>query len=189
MANQVDSSWNSSIFTSIPIVSYPRVFVTSDFQAATDEWAVSNPILPPSYDGDSISNQYQNVSSLYPLQNVAKANNLTRLERRACVDAYIDPLNSTMSLVIVAMNQTSAQNNGSSLLYGWLAGWDSWNRAGLWICSARDYYSNSGWCTQEKTSSFGDEWVLSTNGTNASTGSLVSVDYCLIGEGSDNSDR
>ena len=155
------------------------MFVTSDFQASTDDWAVSNPVELPS------PNQYQNASSLYALQTAARADNLTRLDRRACVDAYIDPLSSTMSLVIVANNQTSTQNNGSSLLYGWLAGWDSWNRAGLWVCTAQE----SGWCTQDRTSTFGEQWVLSTNGTNASAGSLISVDYCLVGQGGDNSQR
>lgn len=115
------------------------------------------------------------------------AKNLTRLEKSACIDSFIDTLNATRALIVVASNVTSAQQNGSSLISGFLSGWDVWFRNGFWICEAYDPLYGR-WCTREWANTFVDQWVVSFNVTNPDSPKAL-VDYCLVGDSGDNSQR
>jgi hypothetical protein len=189
--SQDEPSWNSAVFASFAYVSYPRAMVTSDFLAASDDWSISNlhAINPKCANGADFNNIYQNVSSIYSLQTAAK--NLTRLERRACIENFIDPLNATRALVVVALNVTSAQNNGSSLIYGGLSGcFDVWDRTNFWICQAYEV-SGSRWCTLDWASTFVDRWVgtYAYNSGPETPNSTALIDYCLVGDPGDNSQK
>jgi hypothetical protein len=162
--------------------------VTSDFLAVSDDWSISNlhAINHTCLSGAEFSNMYQNVSSIYSLQTAAK--NFTRLERRACMENFIDPLNATRALVVVARNVTSAQNNGSSLIYGGLSGcWDIWDRSNFWICAAYETGPRSRWCALDWASTFVDRWVGTYSYTSQFPRALI--DYCLVGDPGDNSQR
>jgi len=189
--SQDEPSWNSAIFASFAYVSYPRAMVTSDFLAAPDDWSISNlhAVNPKCASGAEFNNIYQNVSSIYSLQTAAK--NLARLEKMACIENFINPLNATRALVVVALNVTSAQNNGSSLIYGGLSGcFDVWDRTNFWICQAYEV-SKSEWCTLEWASTFVDQWVVpyAYNSDPEVPKSTALIDYCLVGDPGDNSQK
>jgi len=184
--SQVGSSGNSTAFVSFPYVSYPRAMVTSDFLAASDDWpsnlyAIDHKCLS----GANFNNTSQNASSIYSLQTAA--NNFTRLDRMACIENFIDPRHSTRSLVVVALNVTSAQNNGSSLIYGGVSGcWDIWSRSQFWVCQAYET-PQSRWCELNWASTFADRWI-GTYYYNVQYPTMQ-IDYCLVGDPGDNSNR
>jgi hypothetical protein len=184
---QDEPSWNSAVFASFAYVSYPRAMVTSDFLSASDNWSISNShAINPKCGTGAEFNMYQNASSIYSLQTAAK--NFTRLERSACMENFIDPLNATRALVVVALNVTSAQNNSSSLIYGGLSGcWDVWDRSNFWICQAYEGTSWSRWCTPDWASTFVDQWVGTY--TYSSESPKFLIDYCLVGDSGDNSQK
>lgn len=182
--SQDEPSWNSAVFASFAYVSYPRATVTSDFLAASDNWSISNlhAINHTCTCDIEFNNMYQNISSIYSLQTAAK--NFTRLERMACMENFIDPLNATRALVVVALNVSSAQNNGSSLIYGGLSGcWDVWDRSNFWICETHEVP----WCSLDRASTFVDPWVINY-GYNSEYPRLL-IDYCLVGDPGDNSQK
>jgi hypothetical protein len=158
--------------------------VTSDFLAASDNWSVSNlhAINHICDSGAEFNNIYQNISLIYSLQTAAK--NFTRLERMACMENFINPLTVTRALVVVALNVTSAQNNGSSLIYGGLSGcWDVWSRSNGWICSAN---TESVWyCSLDRARTFVDQWAGTYSYITQYPRALI--DYCLVGDPGDNS--
>ncbi|KAE9374919.1 hypothetical protein N431DRAFT_482041 [Stipitochalara longipes BDJ] len=181
--------WNSAIFVSFAYVSYPRVTVTSDFLTVSDDWSISNlHAIEPMCNIDTgveFNNIYQNISSIYSLHNAAK--NFTRLEKMACIENFINPLSATRALAVVALNVTSAQNGGSSLLYGGLSGcWDVWNRSHFWICAAYNK-SWSRWCSLDWASTFVDRWIETYSAT--PFGPRALIDYCLVGDPGDNSQK
>ena len=136
---------------------------------------------------DAEAHQYRNFSSVYSLQASLLSNSLKRLDKKSCIYTYIDPSRSTSSLIIVALNQTYTQNNGSSLIHGWLAAWDGWAGAPEWICSAHIPPFKHVRCTQEWIDTWGDDWTISTGTSSQQT--IFAVDYCLIGETADNNQR
>lgn len=180
------------MFTSIPWVSYPIAYATSDVIERADIWALSHPIVPlnlprPSVDRqppDTVSNRYQNVSSVYALHSLAKE--FTRWERKECLENYIDPLKATRAVLLVSSNVTAAQNNGSSLVGTWISGWYAWNRDDQWICRVSDMDSpqSKKWCTWERANQFIDEWAVRTFDN-----TTMLVDHCLVGEAGDNNQR
>lgn len=133
---------------------------------------------------DTVSNRYQNVSSVYALHGMAKE--FTRWQRKECLKHYIDPLESTRALILVSTNVTAAQNNGSSLIGTWVSGWSAWNRDSQWICSIENRqapYSGK-WCIWDRASQWVDEWPVSTFDN-----TTILVDHCLVGEAGDNDQR
>ncbi|KAF3012818.1 hypothetical protein E8E14_008459 [Neopestalotiopsis sp. 37M] len=119
-------SWNSAIFNSIPIEAIPRAFATSDFLTTGDDWIVTDPLshskqwmstMKKVIDGAHV--EHANRTQIYELQKEAAV--MTLFDTKACIDRYIDPMKATGSLIIVARNMSSAQNNGSSLIDGWVS--------------------------------------------------------------------
>ncbi|KAJ5110832.1 hypothetical protein N7532_001367 [Penicillium argentinense] len=170
------SSWNSVIFTSTPVVSYARAILTSDFREAGRDWSLDP--LPAVLNGRN----WASVHALY-----AEMDNFTRLDKQGCIDAYIDPLTSKGSLVIVAANITSAQNNNNTLLHGWNTGWDVWSRAPWWICEAYNRDEMTLLCTSEWANTLVDDWTVFawTQHKDPVWPFRVQVDYCIVGAESD----
>ncbi|KAJ5187701.1 hypothetical protein N7449_010695 [Penicillium cf. viridicatum] len=168
--------WNSVIFTSTPVVSYARAILTSDFREAGRDWSLDP--LPAVLDGKS----WASVHALY-----AEMDNFTRLDKQGCIDAYIDPLTSKSSLVVVAANITSAQNNNKTLLHGWNTGWDVWSRAPWWICEAYNRDEMTLLCTSEWADTLVDNWTVFAWTQHKDPGwpFRVQVDYCIVGAESD----
>ncbi|KAJ7438863.1 hypothetical protein FB451DRAFT_1570129 [Mycena latifolia] len=157
-ATPLNLFWNSTLFTSLPVVSIPRAVATSDFREAGDDWSEIDPLshldwwhLPGGWDTTF------DLSPIYSMKT--NAMNLTRLEPKDCIYESLDPLISTRSVLVVAKNLTSAQNNGSSLLDGWMSGWDFWTKA------------TTGYAPRDS----GIPNAL--------------VDYCLVGDAADNEGR
>ncbi|KAI1462625.1 hypothetical protein F4805DRAFT_464335 [Annulohypoxylon moriforme] len=182
--------WNSSIFTSLPVVSIPRAIATSDFRTAADNWTTSDPLPPRSWWGfpgvDRWGAVSYDLSPVYTLK--ASAANLTRLEPKECIDEYIDPLKSTRSVMVVARNMTSTQNNGSSLLDGWMSGWDYWDAGNHWLCSAYDPGEYTLVCNREWADGLVGDWVVGVGGKAVGLPNVL-VDYCLVGDEGNNEDR
>jgi hypothetical protein len=69
---------------------------------------------------------------IYTLQG--EASNYTTLNTTECVELYVDPLTPSSNLIVVVSNVTTAQNNGSSLIDGWVSAWEMWFDSTSWIC-------------------------------------------------------
>lgn len=168
-------SWNSAIFTSIPFVAFPVAGVTNDFLQVSDNWALQCPIPD--------STIAHNSSAIYALHESAR--NFTRMSNLECMETYIDPRKPSSELVLVA-NITAAQNNDSSLVFGWISGSDSarWDSATFWICPNRgdkhDRFCDMNWAHE-----FQDEWKVSQifyTPDGERHGAAITVEYCLVGE-------
>ncbi|KAJ7810106.1 hypothetical protein B0H14DRAFT_3758020 [Mycena olivaceomarginata] len=196
------SRWNSTIFTSVPVVSIPRALATSDFLEAGDDWSKTEPLshlhwwhLPVGLGWDDVMTF--DLSPIYSMKT--KATNMTRLEPKDCIYESLDPLSSTRSVLMVAKNMTSAQNNGSSLIDGWTSGWDFWHVGNHWLCAVYDpKYQNHLMeggggeyimmvCNQRWADSLGDEWAVQVGPGRIIPNVLV--DYCLVGDAADNEGR
>ncbi|RBR17039.1 hypothetical protein FVER53590_28836 [Fusarium verticillioides] len=184
--------WNSTVFTSTPVVSVPRAIATSDFQISADNWTIDDPLLQrswwrlPGIWGDVT----YDLTPLYAMQTTAS--NMNRSEPKECLEQFIHPWKSTRSLLIVAQNVSSQQNNGSSLIDGWMSGWDIWTVSHGWICAAyQGPYGGTRSCTEEWASTFADEWIVpgAPSGDASSERQNVTVDYCLVGDTVDIEDR
>ncbi|KAJ7255750.1 hypothetical protein C8J57DRAFT_1186383 [Mycena rebaudengoi] len=185
--------WNSTIFTSVPVVSIPRALATSDFLEAGDNWSKTDPLshlhwwhLPEGMGWDDVVTF--DLSPIYSMKT--KAMNMTRLEPKDCIYQSLDPLSSTRSVLVVAKNMTSAQNNGSSLLDGWTSGWDFWHASNYWLCSGYDPKYQNQWplvCNQRWADSLGDEWAVQVGPPGGIPNILV--DYCLVGDAANNEGR
>ncbi|KAF4428369.1 Acyl- sterol acyltransferase [Fusarium acutatum] len=176
--------WNSTVFTSLPIVAVPRVVVTSDFRSSSDNWTTSEyltnaPWWTPPSDEDQAA---MSIESLYSLQS--QATGFTRLDTRSCIKSFINPLEATRSVIVVSSNMTTMKNNGSSLIDGYVSGWEEWWAwSSGWICSA--YQINTydlRYCTWDWAESFADNWTIMAHGP-------VRVDYCLVSDGVSNKER
>ncbi|KAJ7213785.1 hypothetical protein C8J57DRAFT_1601936 [Mycena rebaudengoi] len=189
--------WNSTIFTSVPLVSIPRAMATSDFLEAGDDWPKTDHLshlpwwhVPAAGWDDGVT---FDLSPIYSMKT--KAMNMTRLEPKDCIYESLDPLSSTRSVLVVAKNMTSAQNNGSSLLDGWTSGWDFWDGSDDWLCTVYDLrehvYLNQKQqmvCNQRWADSLGSEWAVAL-GPRGSGMPNILVDYCLVGDAADNEGR
>ncbi|KAI0503374.1 hypothetical protein F5B22DRAFT_629537 [Xylaria bambusicola] len=169
--------WNSVVFSSIPIVAYPRATVTSDFKQFGDIWAESYPHPTNSHD----------FSSIWPLQESAA--NFTRLNTSSCIEQYINSREATSSLIVVTSNSSAAENEGSSLLDSWLASSynDNWRLSSRWICCA--YLNESDWtrdCSLDWAKTFSDDWQVCSFGNVAP---LFQVSHCLVGQSGNNEER
>lgn len=169
--------WNSTLFASLPFTVFVGGLVTSDFKDASDHWnrSTTTGAVRPLNSTDQ--------ARIYGLQDRAKT--FTRLDKLSCLKLYVNSLKTTSDVVIVAKNLTSAQNNGSSLIQGWINGLSStqWEYANFWVCPANTHR----YCTLERALSFADNWQIST--WEAPKHQQATVDYCLIGEQADNDNR
>jgi hypothetical protein len=169
--------WNSTLFTSIPFIQLPVAVVTSDFLQFQGDWDVSN---TGHFANDALQeNQKASILSLR-----SKAANFQQMSNIECMTAYIDPLNATAELILVA-NSTSAQNAGFPFVDGWIMGdrptvWDS---ASTWICDAHYSKSTIHWCLLDFARTFQDNWSL--NITYRDSAEPVFVDHCLVGDSAD----
>ncbi|KGO40706.1 hypothetical protein PEX1_032010 [Penicillium expansum] len=106
-------SWNSLTFTSTPVVSYASATVTSDFQAVGRDWASDPPRqISSGHDWSPVYDLYSQMA------------NFTRLDKQECIDSYIDPLKTKKPVIVVTSNVTTAQNDNSPVISGWVTGWD-----------------------------------------------------------------
>ncbi|KAJ8128066.1 hypothetical protein O1611_g5572 [Lasiodiplodia mahajangana] len=176
-------TWNSTLFASIPFTIFTGAIATSDLQWATDRWDNSTTR------GAIRTKDPNDRRMIFGLQERAK--NFTRLDKVSCLKLYVDPLKTTSDIVIVAQNITSSQNNGSSLLQGWVNGLfsDGWEYANFWVCDAETSSTTdvTRYCTLDWALSFADNWQLLT--WEAPHQQALVVDYCLIGEQADNDNR
>ncbi|RYP80105.1 hypothetical protein DL770_006367 [Monosporascus sp. CRB-9-2] len=181
--------WNSSIFTSLPVVSIPRAIATTDFQEATDNWTIDNPLPQRPWWKFPSPEKWGVVSyDLAPIYTLkTSAANLTRLETKECINEYLNPLESTRAVLVVAQNMTTIHNNGSSLLDGWMAGWDDWDGSNYWLCSAYDPGEYSKICTPQWADTL-DDWIVGIGGKSEGLPNVV-VNYCLVSDGANNEDR
>lgn len=109
---------------------------------------------------------------------------MTRFDTKACIDRYIDPMKATGSLIIVARNMSSAQNNGSSLIDGWVSIWDAWVHSTIWVCAGNDSGDEQGLghvCDPEFMEPFLYDWRVSTRPKTNYTKWPIQVDHCLVG--------
>jgi len=149
--------------------------VTQDYLTMPDDWAAQRPILDP-----TISH---NSSAIYALHENAR--NFTRYSNLDCMSLYIDPRNASSEVVLVA-DITASQNNGSSLVFGFISGSDParWNSATAWICPNRgDKHDRS--CTMDWARDFQDHWTVYQKFTTPDGRSHdveINVEYCLVGE-------
>lgn len=175
-------SWNSSVFTSLPVVTIPHVIVTSDFRTSSDNWTTSDPLTkaswwtPPSKE-DQVA---ISIESLYSLQD--QVVEFTSIDKRSCIKSFVNPLESTRSVIVVSSNITTLQNNGSSLIDGYISSWEEWWAwSNGWICSA--YHTHDfKYCTLEWADSFADDWIIMSHVP-------VGIDYCLVSDGINNKER
>ncbi|KAJ7793055.1 hypothetical protein B0H14DRAFT_3159826 [Mycena olivaceomarginata] len=169
--------WNSTIFTSVPVVSIPRALATSDFLEAGDDWSKTEPLshlhwwhLPVGLGWDDVMTF--DLSPIYSMKT--KATNMTRLEPKDCIYESLDPLSST-------------------------SGWDFWHVGNHWLCAVYDpKYQNHLMeggggeyimmvCNQRWADSLGDEWAVQVGPGRIIPNVLV--DYCLVGDAADNEGR
>ncbi|OJD36760.1 uncharacterized protein BKCO1_9000190 [Diplodia corticola] len=168
--------WNSAIFASIPFTVFPVAIVTADFLTSVDDWSVTHPI-PES------SDYFDRRWSIYDLHLAGQG--FTHLNNTQCIQQYLDPLNSTADLILVSKD-TAEQNNGSSLLHGWISGSDfvHWQSATRWVCVAHEDYNWNHYCSQDDISQYADSWkVPSFNKT------WAPIEYCLAGPSGNNAER
>lgn len=114
--------WSSTPSTSIPFIQLPVAVVTSDSLQFQNDWHVS---MSDHFSTDALQ-EYQKASILALRR---KATNLEYMTNVQCMTTYIDPLNATAELILVA-NGTSAQNAESPFVDGRIMGiratvWDS----------------------------------------------------------------
>lgn len=176
----VSRSWNSSVFTSFPVVSYPFAFVTSDYLDAPADWNYAP--LPPGFTVDN----YNPGGAWDPVLAMQhELTNLTRIDRATCVDRYINPLTPKTKLVVVLQNMTSADNEGYSLVHGWAADWalGVWSRDNWWMCVAYMGSDASKWrCPLSLSRKLAKEWlVVPVSRVRQPSARKVLVDYCLVG--------
>ncbi|KAK8102321.1 hypothetical protein PG984_015467 [Apiospora sp. TS-2023a] len=178
--------WNSALFTSIPVVAVPRAIATSDFLTAAENWTISDPLghrswwhFAPGYGEAS-----HNVSLIYNLQEMAPT--MERLDTAACIERFINPLTVSTSVIVVAQNMTSQQFNGSSLLDGWVSGWETWTLSATWICDAYQSSDLNHWrlCDSNWAKEFSNDWHLRWHDI-----WRIKVDHCLAGGNGDNEKR
>jgi hypothetical protein len=171
--------WNSTLFTSIPFIQLPVAVVTNDFLQLQDDWDVDR----SSHFSNDALQEGQKASILALRSKAASFEYMTNIE---CMTAYIDPLNATAELILVA-NETSARNAGSSFVDGWIMGdrptfWDS---ASTWICDAHYSPSTVHWCLLDFARTFQDHWTLNITYRDAGSTEPVLVDHCLVGNSAD----
>lgn len=171
--------WNSTLFPSIPFIQLPIAVVTSDFLQLQDDWGVSQ---SGHFSNDGL--QESQKASILALRS--KATNFEYMTNIECMTAYIDPLNATAELILVA-NGTSDQNAGSSFVDGWIMGdrptfWDS---ASTWICDAHYSPSTIHWCLLDFARTFQDNWALNITYREPGSAEPVFVEHCLVGDSAD----
>lgn len=181
-SNSWKFSWNSAIFTSIPIVAIPRATVTSDHLTSPDIWRTADPLghLHGWREPAEVGEAFHNKSPIYALQD--RASNMVRLSPAQCAERYISPTTVTTSLIIVAGNTTYQQNNASSLLDGWISAWGPWAESTGWICAA--FLTNDELCDRESVERFSARWKVVVPKS-----VVIDVDHCLVGEEGNNEER
>lgn len=181
-------SWNSAIFTSTPLVAVPRAIVTSDWLASGSEnWTDTDPLgrrdwwkYAPQYGAAS-----HNTSLIYDMQPLAPT--MERLSTKECIARQIDPLTASGGVIVVGRNMTSAEFNGSTLLDGWVSGWEQWASSSSWICSAYKVpgaHNQNRYCDATWAAEFADSWILNWHDI-----WRIEADHCLVGEQGNNRDK
>ncbi len=152
-------------------MSVPRAIATSDFQEAADSWAVGNVLSQREWwdSGGQLGNVLYELDSIYSLQR--QTQDSTRLEPTECMAQALDILSAWRPVMVVAHNLTSARNNGSSLLDGWLCS----------TYSAGEYRER---CSEDWTDTIDGEWVVKITSTSIDDPNVL-VDYCLVGDAAD----
>jgi hypothetical protein len=128
------------------------------------------------------SGNFTNKDLIYGLKK--RAENFTQIDSWSCLEQYSNALQATSDVVIVARDLTSDQNNGSSLIQGWVNGLTSteWEAANSWVCGAHEPYAawDTHYCSPAWVWSFDGNWELFT--WEATEFRQIVVDHCLIGE-------
>ncbi|TLD05234.1 uncharacterized protein PgNI_09344 [Pyricularia grisea] len=178
--------WNSVVFTSFPVVSYPVAMVSSDWRETFNmSWGVAP--LPYSY---TLDNYNPNGDWDRILDMQSRLANFTRLERKACLTQFADYRTQKAPLAVVALNVTSEYNRGYSLLHGWGSDWASgtWLTASWWICDVYNPANRPDWqpCDERLVDKLklADEWVYLAF-SRVEKAVLMAVDYCLVGPARD----
>lgn len=171
------------MFTSFPVVSYPRAFVTSDYATVTTSWETAPLPSPYTLDNYNPSGAWDPILDLQD-----QLTSFSYLDRASCVDRFISPLSENKSaLVIVATNVTSSANEGYSLLHGAASDWGgvTWTRSSWWICDDYGPADLRDWkpCTSTLVDSLGlsENWVLPAVDRVPKPTVQMEVDYCLVG--------
>ncbi|KAF7536886.1 hypothetical protein G7054_g4182 [Neopestalotiopsis clavispora] len=185
--------WNSAIFNSIPIEAIPRALATSDFLTTGDDWIETDPLSHFEEWMSVMSNvintahvKSANRSQIYELQREAAA--MTKIDNKACIDRYMDPMKATGSLIIVARNISSGQNGGSSLIDGWVTIWDTWVNSNNWVCAAYEEEQGRG-CAVDFMGKVYNDWRVSARPKTENTTWPIQVDHCLVGVDGHNDQR
>jgi hypothetical protein len=149
--------------------------VTHDFLDMSDDWAGRGLDLPMT---DS-----QNDSTIYALQKNAR--NFTRYSNLDCMALYIDPREASSEVLLVA-NITASQNNGSSLVFGFVSGSDhaQWDTSTAWVCPNQGQ-KVARWCTMDWARDIQDHWTVYqayTTPEGQRQDVMIQVEYCLVGE-------
>jgi len=173
--------WNSVVFTSIPFTVFTGAIATSDVLSAPDRW------LPYNTTAAVRRGKFTDKEKIYDLKERARA--FAVLNRSSCLKRYTDPLQATSDLVVVAKNISAAQNNGSSIIQGWVNGLSTqeWDAANGWVCYAHQPAKGSRFCSPTWAASFTRSWKLDT--WEAPKHRRVAVDYCLVGDEGNNAAR
>ncbi|KFA65890.1 hypothetical protein S40285_09480 [Stachybotrys chlorohalonatus IBT 40285] len=183
--------WNSAIFMSRPVAAIPRAIVTNDFLTSSDDWETSDPLgkyewwVASHYDSwettsaTVFQDEIRNKSSIYSLQSAAA--NMTRIDTDECIQRQIDPFKATSAVIVVARNVSFAHANDSSLLDGWVSGWQAWAASNSWICER--HFEETWSCDADFAGTISETWTVQAGPM------ILSVDHCLIGEEGNNDER
>lgn len=145
--------WNSTFFSSIPIVTYTVAVATNDVLTWPVPWNQSD-------------------SSINNLQNQART--FTRLNKLDCITYYQNYVQAAAN-VIIATNYTAASNNHSSFLNSWtsLIQSSSFDISNEWLCGA--YPSLRGKrCLLQDIVPLAADWQIQLQ-----DGRNVTAKYCL----------
>lgn len=171
--------WNSAIFSSLPFTIFAAAITTSDWSVANDTWGNAPHAV-----------RTQDFTLKGEIQGLKlRASNFTRVDSRSCLELYVDPLGSLGDLLVVARNLTSVQNNGSSIIQGWINGnaATEWSNANFWVCNSLSWTQGTPFCNLDRTKENIGSWTLET--WEAPHQQIVAVDHCLLGEQADNMER
>ncbi|KAI6433924.1 hypothetical protein MCOR21_002647 [Pyricularia oryzae] len=178
--------WNSVVFASFPVVSYPFAMITSDWRETSDmSWRVAPLPYPFTLDNYNPRGDWDRVLDIQP-----QLANFTRLERGPCLSQFADHRTQKAPIALVALNVTSEYNRGYSLLHGWGSDWagGTWLTASWWICDMYNPANRPDWqpCDERLVDKLklADEWVLLA-GDRVEKAVSMAVDYCLVGPARD----
>lgn len=112
--------WNSLVFASFPVSSYPTALVASNWrESSNNSWRFA-PLPPP----DTLDNYNLRGDWDCVLDMRAQLPSFTRLDWAACLARFADHWTAKAPTAVVALNAMSRQHNqGYPLLHGWASYW------------------------------------------------------------------